>query len=326
MAHLRFAVLTSGGDAPGMNAALRGAVREAHALGHVVMGVQRGYYGLIQDEIHQLSNRDVSNILQRGGTFLRTSRCPEFATVEGRVKAAETLRAHAVDALIVVGGNGSLTGAMALAEHWDGQLIGLPGTIDNDLYGTDETIGYDTAVTTALEAIDKIRDTADSHERYFLVEVMGRDAGFIALQVALGGGAEEVLVPEETPDFPAMLARLQKGKKAGKTSSIIVVAEGAYPGGAQAVAQELHKLGGDEYRVSVLGHIQRGGTPTARERLLATRLGAHAVRAAIAGETGKMVGIIGSEMVLVPFADAVGKKKPLDPDLLALARRLVGVS
>jgi 6-phosphofructokinase 1 len=322
MAHLRFAVMTSGGDAPGMNAALRGVVREAHSLGHVVMGIQRGYYGLIQDDVHQLGPRDVSNILQRGGTFLRTSRCPEFATQEGQLKAAETLRSHAVDALVVIGGNGSLSGAMALAEHWDGQILGLPGTIDNDLFGTDETIGYDTAVTTALEAIDKIRDTADSHERYFLVEVMGRDAGFIALQVALGGGAEEVLVPEETPDFPAMLARLQKGKKAGKTSSIIVVAEGAYPGGAQAVAVELHKLGGDEYRVSVLGHIQRGGTPTARERLLSTRLGAHSVRAAIAGETGKMVGIVGNEMVLVPFADAVGKKKPLDPELLALARRL----
>jgi 6-phosphofructokinase 1 len=305
-----------------MNAALRGVVREACSLGHAVLGVQRGYYGLLKEDLHPLGPRDVSNILQRGGTFLRTSRCPEFATPEGLKKAAETLRAHAVDALIVIGGNGSLSGGIALAEHWDGQIIGLPGTIDNDLFGTDETIGYDTAVTTALEAIDKIRDTAESHERYFLVEVMGRDAGFIALQVALGGGAEEVLVPEETPDFPAMLARLHKGKRAGKTSSIIVVAEGAYPGGATAVAAELRKLGGDDYRVSVLGHIQRGGTPTARERLLATRLGAHAVRAAIAGQTGKMAGIAGGELVLVPFAEAVGKKKPLDPDLLALARRL----
>lgn len=322
MAHLRFAVLTSGGDAPGMNAALRGIVREAHSLGHVVMGVQRGFCGLMHDELTQLGPRDVSNILQRGGTFLRTSRCPGFATPEGRERAVETLRAHAVDVLIVVGGNGSLTGAMGLSESWDGQVLGLPGTIDNDLYGTDETIGYDTAVTTALEAIDKIRDTADSHERFFLVEVMGRDAGFIALQVALGGGAEEVLVPEETPDFPTLVARLRKGRKSGKTSSIVVVAEGAYPGGAQAVATEMHKLGGDDYRVSVLGHIQRGGTPTARERLLATRMGAHAVRAAVAGETGCMVGLSGSEMVLVPLADAVGKKKPLDPDLLALARRL----
>jgi 6-phosphofructokinase 1 len=322
MAHLRFAVLTSGGDAPGMNAALRGVVREAHSLGHVVLGVQRGYYGLLQEELHPLGPRDVSNILQRGGTFLRTSRCPEFAREEGQIRAAETLRAHAVDALIVIGGNGSLSGAMALAQHWDGQIIGLPGTIDNDLYGTDETIGYDTAVTTALEAIDKIRDTAESHERYFLVEVMGRDAGFIALQVALGGGAEEVLVPEETPDLPAMLARLHKGKRSGKTSSIIVVAEGAYPGGATAVAEALSELDGGDYRVTVLGHIQRGGTPTARERILATRLGAHAVRAAVEGETGKMVGISGGELVLVPFTDAVGKKKDLDRELLALARRL----
>jgi 6-phosphofructokinase 1 len=322
MAHLRFAVLTSGGDAPGMNAALRGIVREAHSRGHAVLGVQRGFCGLMQEELTPLGPRDVSNILQRGGTFLRTSRCPGFATPEGKAKAVETLRAHAVDVLIVVGGNGSLKGAMGLAEAWDGQVLGLPGTIDNDLYGTDETIGYDTAVTTALEAIDKIRDTADSHERFFLVEVMGRDAGFIALQVALGGGAEEVLVPEETPDFPALVARLRKGRQNGKTSSIVVVAEGAYPGGAQAVAAELHKLGGDDYRVSVLGHIQRGGTPTARERLLATRMGAHAVHAAIAGETGKMIGLAGREMVLVPLADAVGRKKPLDPALLALARRL----
>lgn len=322
MAHLRFAVLTSGGDAPGMNAALRGVVREASSLGHVVLGVRRGYYGLLHEDLHPLGPRDVSNILQRGGTFLRTSRCPEFATPEGLAKAADTLRAHSVDALVVVGGNGSLSGARALGEHWDGLILGLPGTIDNDLYGTDETIGYDTAVTTALDAIDKIRDTADSHERYFLVEVMGREAGFIALQVALGGGAEEVLVPEESVDLPALLARLRKGRRAGKTSSIIVVAEGAFPGGAASLAHELYVLGGDEYRVSVLGHIQRGGTPTARERLLATRLGAHVVRAAVAGETGKMAGIAGGDLVLVPFDDAVGKKKSLDPDLLALARRL----
>lgn len=322
MAHLRFAVLTSGGDAPGMNAALRGVVREACSLGHVVLGVQRGYYGLLQEDLHPLGPRDVSNILQRGGTVLRTSRCPEFATPEGLQKAAETLRAHSVDALIAIGGNGTLTGALRLAEFWDGQILGLPGTIDNDLYGTDETIGYDTAVTTALEAIDKIRDTAESHERYFLVEVMGRDAGFIALQVALGGGAEEVLVPEEAPDFAAMRDRLHKGRRAGKTSSIIVVAEGAYPGGAAAVAEEMRKLTGDDYRVSVLGHMQRGGSPASRDRLLATRLGAYAVRAAMAGETGKMVGEAGGSLVLVPFADAVGKKKDLDRDLLALARRL----
>jgi 6-phosphofructokinase 1 len=288
----------------------------------VVLGVQRGYYGLLNEDLHPLGPRDVSNIVQRGGTVLRTSRCPEFAAPEGLKRAAETLRAHSVDALIAIGGNGTLTGCAALAEHWDGQILGLPGTIDNDLYGTDETIGYDTALTTALGAIDKIRDTAESHERFFLVEVMGRDAGFIALQVALGGGAEEVLVPEEAADLPAMVARLQKGRRAGKTSSIIVVAEGAYPGGAAAVAAEMRGLSGDDYRVSVLGYVQRGGSPTARDRLLATRLGAYAVRAAIAGETGKMAGVAGGNLVLVPFADAVGRKKDLDRDLLALARRL----
>ena len=322
MGHMRFAVLTSGGDAPGMNAALRGVVREASSLGHVVLGVQRGYYGLLEEHLIHLGPRDVSNILQRGGTFLRTSRCPEFATPEGVKKAAETLRAHSVDALIAIGGNGTLSGCMRLADEWSGQILGLPGTIDNDLYGTDETIGYDTAVTTALDAIDKIRDTAEAHERHFLVEVMGRHAGFIALQAALCGGAEEVLVPEDPVDLVAISERLQKGKRAGKTSSILVVAEGAYPGGATAVAEELHKLTGNEYRVSVLGHMQRGGSPTGRDRLLSTRLGAFAVRSAIAGETGKMAGDAGGHLVLVPFEDAVGKKKDLDRDLLALARRL----
>jgi 6-phosphofructokinase 1 len=321
MGHLRFAVLTSGGDAPGMNAALRGIVREASSTGHVVLGVQRGYQGLLQEDLHPLGPRDVSNILQRGGTFLRTSRCPEFATPEGVRKAADVLRAHSVDALIAIGGNGTLTGCMRLAEVWDGQILGLPGTIDNDLYGTDETIGYDTAVTTALDAIDKIRDTAEAHERHFLVEVMGRDAGFIALQAALCGGAEEVLVPEDPVDFDAIVERLRRGKRAGKTSSILVVAEGV-EGGAGAVAEKLHALTGEDYRVSVLGHMQRGGSPTARDRMLATRLGAYAVRAALAGETGKMAGEAGGQLVLVPFADAVGKKKDLDRDLLALARRL----
>ncbi len=305
-----------------MNAAVRGVVREACSLGHVVLGVQRGYYGLLKEELHPLGPRDVSNIVQRGGTVLRTSRCPEFGTPEGLASAAETLRAHAVDALIAIGGNGTLTGCMALQEVWDGIVLGLPGTIDNDLYGTEETIGYDTAVTTALEAIDKIRDTAESHERYFLVEVMGRHAGFIALQVALCGGAEEVLVPEDPVDLKATCDRLHRGRKAGKTSSIVVVAEGAFPGGAPALAEEMRKITGDDYRVSVLGHMQRGGSPTARDRLLATRLGAYAVRSAMAGETGKMAGEAGGEMVLVPFADAVGKKKELDRELLALARRL----
>jgi 6-phosphofructokinase 1 len=305
-----------------MNAALRGVVREACSLGHAVLGVQRGFQGLLNDELHPLGPRDVSNIIQRGGTVLRTSRSPEFATPEGLKKAAEALRSHSVDALIAIGGNGTLTGCMALAEHWSGQILGLPGTIDNDLYGTDETIGYNTAVNTALEAIDKIRDTADSHERYFLVEVMGRHAGFIALEVALGGGAEDVLVPEDIMDFAAISARLHKGKRAGKTSSIMVVAEGAYPGGAAAVAAELSKLGGAEYRICVLGHLQRGGSPTGRDRVLATRLAAFAVRSAMAGETGKMAGESGGKLVLVPFADAVGKKKNINRELLELVRRL----
>jgi 6-phosphofructokinase 1 len=322
MAHLRFAVLTSGGDAPGMNAALRAVVREASSGGHAVLGVRRGYYGLIHEEMQPLGPRDVSNIIQRGGTVLRTSRSPEFMTPDGLQKAADALRAHAVDVLVAIGGDGTLSGCIALAEHWHGQILGLPGTIDNDLYGTDETIGYNTAVNTALEAIDKIRDTADAHERYFLVEVMGRHAGFIALEVALCGGAEDVLVPEDAADLTAITTRLQRGKRAGKTSSIIVVAEGAFPGGAAAVADEMRKLTGNDYRICVLGHLQRGGSPTGRDRLLATRLGAFAVRSAVEGATGVMAGDAGGKLVLVPFADAVGKKKELDRELLALARRL----
>ena len=322
MAHMRFATLTSGGDAPGMNAALRGIVREACFLGHQVLGVHRGYYGLLDGNFHPLGPRDVSNILQRGGTFLHTSRCPEFHTPEGVSKAAENLRTHHIDALIAVGGNGTFQGCMALAKEWDGKIIGLPGTIDNDLYGTDGTIGYDTAVSTALDAIDKIRDTAMSHERFFLVEVMGRDSGFIALQVGFNGGAEEILVPEEPVDLQAICERFRAGKKSGKTSNILVVAEGAYPGGAAAVAKDLHGLSGDDYRICVLGHLQRGGSPTARDRLLATSLGAFAVRAVMAGESGKMAGEAAGKMVLVPFADAVGKKKELDRELLDLARRL----
>lgn len=322
MGHIRIAVLTSGGDAPGMNAALRGVVREACYLGHHVLGVQRGYYGLLEPDFRPLGPRDVSNILQRGGTFLHTSRCPEFQTHEGILKAAANLRTHHIDALIAIGGNGTLQGCMALEKEWDGKVIGLPGTIDNDLYGTDETIGYDTAVSTALDAIDKIRDTAMSHERFFLIEVMGRDSGFIALQVGLNGGAEEILVPEEPVDLQAIYTRFRAGKKSGKTSSILVVAEGAYPGGAAAVAKDLQKLSGDEYRICVLGHLQRGGSPTARDRLLATSLGAFAVRAAVTGETGKMAGEAAGKMVLIPFADAVGKKKELDRELLDLARRL----
>ena len=318
----KITILTSGGDAPGMNAAIRSIVREGCYLGHEVWGAARGYYGLLRDEFRPLGPRDVSNILQRGGTILHTSRCPEFENRDNRILAAENLRKRGIDALLAIGGDGTFRGCQALAEDWGGQIIGLPGTIDNDLYGTDSTIGFDTAVSTALDAIDKIRDTAEAHERFFLVEVMGRNAGFIALHVGLNGGAEEILVPEDKPDLKAVCDRLCEGRKAGKTSSILVVAEGAYPGGAHAVAEELRRLSGNEYRICVLGYLQRGGSPTGTDRMLATRLGATAVHSILVGETGKMAGMLDGKPVLTLLEESFGKKKSLDPELLALARRL----
>lgn len=271
---MRIATLTSGGDAPGMNAAIRTIVRVSDSLGHEVIGVRRGFHGLVDGEARPLGSRDVGNILQKGGTLLHTSRCREFLEEEGMRKAARFLEAQGVGALIAIGGDGTFRGCDDFAKHWNGIMLGVPGTIDNDVYGTDRTIGFDTAVTTAIEAMDKIRDTAEAHERFFLIEVMGRHAGFIALEAGITGGAEEILVPEAPPDLQAVCERLGAGRRAGKTSSLIVVAEGAYPGGAQAVADKLRTLSGNEYRICILGHIQRGGMPTAGDRLLATRLGA----------------------------------------------------
>jgi len=315
---MRLAILTSGGDAPGMNAAIRSAVRTAKKLNWTVFGVQRGYHGLIYGELEEMGSRSVSNIIQRGGTILRTSRCKEFTTDEGQQQAKRTLEAFGIQGLIVVGGEGSFHGAAALAKIWTGQIIGVPGTIDNDLYGTDWTIGFDTAVNTALDAIDKIRDTAEAHERYFLVEVMGRESGFIALEAGLSGGAEEVLVPEIQVELTDIHKRLMLGKQRGKTSSIIVVAEGNHAGSAFDIATKLKKLCGIDYRVVVLGHIQRGGIPTARDRVLATKLGAYAVDMIATGKSGAMVGEIKGELVICPFQETWAKKKPLDTYLLEL--------
>lgn len=318
----RIGVLTSGGDAPGMNACLRAIVRTALDRQAEVIGFRKGYRGVLDRDFIELDSRSVSNIIQRGGTILHTARCPEFEPPEGRRRAAESLTALQVNALLVIGGDGSLRGAHDLTNYWNGQIIGLPGTIDNDLFGTDFTIGFDTAVNTGLEAIDKIRDTADAHERFFLVEVMGRHAGFIALAVGVTGGAEEILIPEEPVDIQAICDRLCAGKHRGKTSSIIVVAEGAMKGGAYALAEALKKLSGNEYRVCVLGHLQRGGSPTAADRLLATKLGAFAVDAALRGETGKMAGEVRGELVLTPLAETWERKKPIDPFFRQLNRRL----
>jgi 6-phosphofructokinase 1 len=261
----RIALLTSGGDAPGMNAAIRAIVRTAHFHKLEPFGIMRGYKGLIANEFMALGPRDVSNILQRGGTILKTSRSKEFETQAGLKKAAANLNANGINGLVVVGGDGTYRGAADLAKHWKGSIIGIPGTIDNDLYGTDITIGYDTAVNTALEAIDKIRDTADAHERFFLVEVMGRNAGFIALDVGISGGAEEILVPETKTSIKSLCDRLCAGKKKGKTSSIVIVAEGEEAGGAFQVAEKLKAMSGNEYRVVVLVLLNiSSGTPMHR--------------------------------------------------------------
>lgn len=302
-------LMTSGGDAPGMNAAIRAVTRTALGSGFRVLGFKRGYEGILREQFQEMDSRSVSNILQRGGTILKTARSPMFMTPAGVKKAAAVLDRLGVDAMALIGGDGTFHGAMDLEKFWKGQIIGVPGTIDNDLAGTDFTIGFDTAVNTAVEAIDKIRDTADAHERFFLVEVMGRHCGQIALKVGIAGGAEEILVPEKPSDISDVSERLRIGRNLGKTSSIIVVAEGVR-GGAIRVAEQLKKLTQNEYRVVILGYIQRGGNPTASDRCLATRLGVGAVKAVIAGHSGKMIGEIGGKLVLVPFHAAVkGKRK-----------------
>ncbi|MBU6410047.1 MAG: 6-phosphofructokinase [Verrucomicrobia bacterium] len=305
------ALMTSGGDAPGMNAAIRAVTRAAVGSGFRVLGFQRGYDGILEEQYQELDARSVSNIVQRGGTILKTARSSEFLRTRGLVKAAAVLNKTGVDALVVIGGDGTFRGAMDLAGFWKGRIIGVPGTIDNDLAGTDFTIGFDTAVNTAVEAIDKIRDTAAAHERFFLVEVMGRRCGQIALEVGIAGGAEEILIPENPEDIRRIARRLCAGRDGGKSSSIIVVAEGV-KGGALEAARQLKRLTRNEYRVAILGYIQRGGNPTAADRCLATRLGVRAVEALLQGETGKMAGEVGGRGVLAPFHVAVKGKRQVD--------------
>jgi 6-phosphofructokinase 1 len=317
----RIAVLTSGGDAPGMNACIRATVR--HALGrHLeVIGVRRGYAGLLGRELQPLTRAGVANIIQRGGTILGTSRCEEFLEPAGRTRAAAVLREAGIDGIVVVGGEGTLHGADLLAEEHGVAVAGVPGTIDNDVYGTDFTIGFDTAVNTALEAIDRIRDTAASHERLFLVEVMGRTSGHIALGVGVAGGAEDVLIPERPPDLEAIAGEIRQGWDRGKRSSIIVVAEHGEQGHVFQVAERIRSLTGLEPRVCVFGHIQRGGTPTARDRILASRLGAAAVEILLEGG-GMMAGESCGTLVRIPLRDAWARRRQASPDLLTLVREL----
>ena len=317
----RIAVLTSGGDAPGMNAAIRAVVRTATYHGIEVVGVRRGFQGLHQGDLRLLGPRDVANIIQRGGTMLLTARSHTWRSAEGRAEGARHLREWNVDALVVIGGDGSFHGAHYLQQEHGIPVIGLPGTIDNDLYGTDHTIGYFTAVETALDAVDKLRDTAASHERIFVIEVMGRHAGHIALDVAVAGGAEEVFLPEDEKSVDDLLKVVKDSQARGKTSSIIIVAEG-YPGGGQGIADALTNGTGIDTRLTVLGHIQRGGSPVSSDRVLASRLGEGAVEALIAGKSNIMVGRTGGGLTYVPFEDTWEKRKDVSRALYRCAKVL----
>lgn len=316
-------ILTSGGDAPGMNAAIRAVTRAGIFAGYKVYGIYRGYKGLITDEIQEFSTQNVSNIIQRGGTILKTARCKEFETPEGRQCAYDVLRRHEIDALVVIGGDGSLTGARIFANEYSFPIIGLPGTIDNDLYGTDSTIGYDTALNTIMDCVDKIRDTATSHERLFFIEVMGRDAGFLALNGAIASGAEAAIIPEISTQVDQLAELIQNGFRKSKNSSIVLVAESPITGGAMGLAERVkEEYPGYDVRVSILGHLQRGGSPTAFDRILASRMGSAAIDALQDDQRNVMIGIKNDEIVYVPFTKAIKNDKPINRELLATLRRL----
>lgn len=317
---MKIGVVTSGGDAPGMNAAIRSIVRYAIPRGAEVLGIRRGYAGLITNQTVPLTLRSVGGILQYGGTILRTSRCPEFYSQEGVEKGAEVLKSRGIEGLIIIGGEGSAKGALRLAEVSGIFCVCIPATIDNDVYGTDETIGFDTAVNTAVSAIDKIRDTAVSHERVFVVEVMGRYRGFLALQVGLAAGAAIILLPEIELELKEVCRRLKSFEERGKTTSIVVAAEGI--GNTNDVVSCIERETNYEVRLSKLGYIQRGGPPTARSRLLADLFGTHAVELLLTGEGNKMVGIEGKTIVSTHLSEVTSKTKPLDTGLYRLAEDL----
>ena len=314
----KLAVLTSGGDAPGMNAAVRAVVRMGIHLGYECHGVLRGYQGLIDDDLVPLQRRSVANIIQRGGTILKTARCEAFREEAGRARAAETLGRHGIEDLIVIGGDGSFHGAWKLNAEHGTRVVGIPGTIDNDIPGTEYCIGFDSAINTALMSIDRIRDTAASHDRLFIVEVMGRRTGFIALNVGIGAGAEVVVTEDNPRAVHEVCDHLVEGQRRGKTSSIVVVGEAEKEGRVFEVARHIKETCGLDYKVTILGHTQRGGSPSARDRLLASRLGAAAVQALNEGITNVMLGEACGAVVRVPFGEVVGQRKQVDPALFEL--------
>ena len=306
-------ILTSGGDAPGMNAAIRAVTRTAIYNGYQVKGIMRGYHGLVTNEIVDFKSQSVSNIIQKGGTILKTARSKEFRTPEGRQQAYENMKAHGIDALVVIGGDGSLSGAQIFANEFDIPIVGLPGTIDNDLDGTDETIGYDTALNTIVDAVDKLRDTASSHERVFFVEVMGHTAGYLAVTGAIASGAEAAIIPERETEVDQLADLIHNGFRKSKNSAIVLVAENKATGGALGMAERIKKEFPEfDARVTILGHLQRGGSPTAKDRILASKMGATAIEALSEGQRNVMIGIKNGELVYVPFKKAIAHQQKMD--------------
>lgn len=306
-----------------MNAAIRAVVRAAKYFDIEVYGINRGYHGLMYGDIQRLHPGDVANILHRGGTILKTARSEEFKTKEGRTQAANMLNEHEIDGLIVIGGNGSYTGAMYLCEEHDIRAVGLPGTIDNDIFGTDYTIGFDTAINTAIDAVDKIRDTADSHNRLFFIEVMGRHSGYIALHTGIGSGASEIFLPEEDNSIEAYVNQLKKSERRNKLFNLVIVAEGNQNGNANEIAASVKKLYDKvDVRTAIIGHLQRGGSPTANDRILASQLGYHAVETLVQGNGNCALGIINKELVRTQFKDAISIKKVPEQQLMKIAEIL----
>jgi 6-phosphofructokinase 1 len=319
----KIGVLTSGGDAPGMNACVRAVVRTGIFEGYEVYGIMRGYQGMLDDDIQKMESRSVANIIQRGGTILKTARCKEFFTPEGRKKAYENLKKRGINALVIIGGDGSFRGAEIFSSEFDIPCIGIPGTIDKDIAGTDFTIGFDTAVNTAVEAIDRVRDTADAHDRLFIIEVMGRDAGYIALYSGISTGAENILIPERKTNMKELISSLQEKEKRKKLVNLVVVAEGDDFGGATEVAKIVHEnIPSADLRVTILGHIQRGGSPTCMDRLIASRMGYSAVESLKAERYNVMVGIVNNKMHYTPLEKAVKAKQKIDEEWLKIVKIL----